>query len=226
MIRSAVVVVCVFSVATLLSEALGLAFLWSRGQLTPETLDSIRAVLSGDELERAGSAGAQDKVPPSSNEIIRERSLSILELETRRQELAVLKDMLDEKADALLAEKKKLEERRQKFEEHLQALDEQTEQKGIERARGILNELRAEGAAQNLMELSVDESIAVLKGMPEEDIARILETMQKDQGVQATRAREIFKALTKGEPERSLIKEAEKELDTQANAEQPEPETR
>lgn len=47
--RSLVMIVCVFCVATLMTEALGLAYLWYRGQLTPAALTEISAVLRGEE---------------------------------------------------------------------------------------------------------------------------------------------------------------------------------
>jgi hypothetical protein len=47
MIRTPIVVICIFCVATILSEVVGLGFLWYRGQLASETIAEIRVSLSG-----------------------------------------------------------------------------------------------------------------------------------------------------------------------------------
>ena len=52
MIRTSLVVISVVCVATLLSEVLGLAFLWSRGQLTVDIINDIRLVLVGQDPDR------------------------------------------------------------------------------------------------------------------------------------------------------------------------------
>ena len=76
MIRSLMVVICIFCVATILSEVVGLGFLWYRGQLTSETIAEIRVILSGQYHDFPEGEQEKETFYPSSEDIVKQRSIS------------------------------------------------------------------------------------------------------------------------------------------------------
>ena len=98
MIRSLTVIICIFCVATILSEAVGLGFLWSRGQLSLETIAEIRVILSGEYGELAEGELDDETYYPSNEDIVKQRSISIMNFNNREKELGLMKSMVDENA--------------------------------------------------------------------------------------------------------------------------------
>lgn len=218
MIRSALIIVSIFCVATLFSEALGFAFLWFRGQLNGETLHEIRLVLSGGNPDEFADGDEGVKVRPSVDDILRHRSLRVLELDAREGELALMKTMITQKADELISEQQAFEERKLEFDDELESLNEQMISQATEQARGILLAMTPPDAVDHLMQLQLQESVVLLKGMPEKDIAEILQeflggSADKDR---IDRGREIFEAITRGEPTSSLLEAANQDFGVDA----------
>ena len=82
MIRVGLVIFCVFCVATLMAQGLGVSILWYRGQLTAETVKEIRMILSGQDPASFDLDEESDKVQSSTDDIKRDRSIRLLKLET------------------------------------------------------------------------------------------------------------------------------------------------
>ena len=70
MIRSLLVLFCVFCVATTLSAIGGAGLLWFRGQLTPASLAEIRLILAGGEPEAVIADGSLT-LPGESAAVVR-----------------------------------------------------------------------------------------------------------------------------------------------------------
>jgi hypothetical protein len=65
-------------------------------------------------------------------------------------------------------------------------------------------------AVEKLMQLKLEESVALLKGMPEKTIAKILQEFESDPADPARiqRGHEIFEAISRGEPNSTLVRTA------------------
>jgi len=207
--RSLLTVLCVFSVATLLSEGLGVAFLWYRGQLTGETLKEIRLVLSGEDQSAFGDVDELENDQPSVDDVVRDRSLRILGLISRENELSILRTMVDAKATSLSKQQEEFDRKAEEFDKRLEQLNADINSKAAKSSRGILLALPAADAVGNLMTLELPQNIVLLKGMPDKSVAKILrEFFRVDETKYpgaAKRGYEIFKGISDGEPLKKLI---------------------
>lgn len=215
MIRSLGLIISAFCVATLFSELIGLGILWSRGQLTPATFRDIRAVLSGQDLAAAAVDEEMQRVDVSRDEIVRERSMRVLELNSLQNELSVLKSMVDSRKTSLLAEQKAFLKQKEDFEKTLEAIETQRTAAATEQAQAILLAMPPADAVTTMMRLSLDENVKLMQGMPEKKIAALLKSFAEgNDAPKITRGQEIFQAISLGEPARSQIREAAKKLKT------------
>lgn len=215
MIRAGVVLVCVFCVATLLAEASILAYLWSRGQLTPETLKDIRILLTGQVQDDADMLEQRQKSMPSTEDIVRERTMRILELGAREDELTLLKTVLNESGDQVLKQRQNFEELKKEFEDRLTKLNDDITSEATEQSRAILLALPPRDAVSNLMSLELEANIVLLKGMPEKSIAKILQEFAKGPPEEQKRGLDIFEAISQGKPAAMLIDETTDSLSQQ-----------
>jgi len=217
MIRSLIVVICIFCVATILSELVGLGFLWQRGQLTSETIAEFRVLLSGQYADLSESEQDEETYYPSIGDIVKQRSISVMDFNNREKELKSLKSLVDESAMNFSKQQAELERKKTEFDKRLAMLDEQIVSEGAEQARGVLVKLTPSDAVLYLMELELQENIVLLKGMPEKKIAESLEQFLKGDQKQVKRGNEIFEALNRGEPKKSLIDQTQNQLNEENN---------
>jgi hypothetical protein len=217
MIRSLGMILGACCVATLISQVIGLGILWYRGQLTSGTVRNIRAVLAGQDVDSLSAGEALPKDEVTSEDVVRERSERVLEFSTLRNELSVLKSMVDSNRTSLLAEKDTFLKLRDDFEKRLKLLETERTSAAAEQARGVLLAMPPAEAVDSLMRLSLDEDVMLLKEMPEKKIAALLQQFSVTQGkppdeARVTRGQKIFEALTRGEPARGLIRDASGKL--------------
>ena len=205
MIRSAVAIFCVVCVATLFTEALGIGLLWYRGQLTPEMLRDVRAVLAGQQLDAPEPAEDALQTQASSDEVMETRVSRLFQITTREDELAMFKAMMLEKAEALTARQQQFEQQRNAFDERLKAMEEEAVSEATERAQAVLLALPAPDAVASLMSLPPEENVRLLTGIPEKSIAKILKEFLQGDEKQQERGREIFEAITRGDPQRAVV---------------------
>lgn len=214
MIRSIIVIFSVFCVATVLSEIGGLGLLFFRGQLTRETLSEMKIVLAGGEAEAAAKDEEIDRAQPSSDDVTRQRSLAILSLGAREEQLQILNDMIEKNRKSLLEDEKAFEATRLAFEKQLADLKASATSQATEKARSILLAMSPADAVNHLMELDLKECVDLVKEMPEKKAATILQEFfiaagpKNDERIK--RGHEILTAIGAGEPERKLIEEAAK----------------
>lgn len=205
MIRSLTAILCVFCVGTVLSQLMGLAFLWSRGQLTADMLKDIRVVLDGGAQDKYDDDDGRLTAQVSSGEVLRERAMRVLDLTTQADEVALLKELVNTRADRLLEEQQAFETRKQVFEDELTALNERMAAEATEQTRGILLALQPQDAVEYLMTLSLEENIVILQGLQERRLAKIKEQFLGEPAEKRERGQKIFAAMSRGEPTKTLI---------------------
>lgn len=203
--RTTVIVCSVVCVATVLSELLGIGFLWYRGQLTTDAVDDIRLILAGQNQDSMAVDDEAQRDRPSSEDYIRERTMRILELNTRQEELDLLKRMVSDKRKQLIDEKSKFDEKRKEFQTALLQLQSEGTATASEQTRGILLSLQPADAMAHLMALPAADNVMLLKGMPEKSIAKILKEFLSGDKDQRERGEEVFQAISQGEPSKGLI---------------------
>lgn len=200
MIRSLLVVISVCCVATVLSQALGAAYLWSRGQLTAEVLQDVRMILAGEEPDIVDINEEDMRGQPSREQVVAERSMRVLELNTRQTELTALKNMITRNREDVSQQQQLFQKEKNDFEARLHELQDNNTSESVEQTRGIVLTLSPADKVNYLMALDVEQCIVLLKGMPEKEIGKILQEFSKREGDVPKRGQTIFEAIYQGEP--------------------------
>ena len=203
--RTTVIIIAVVCVATVLTEVLGVAFLWYRGQLSTNAMEDIRLVLAGQDPNAFAIDEEKKQDELSSEDYINRRTMRILELNTRQEELDLLKKLVIDNRKELIDDQDTFEDKRLAFQEELQQLQTASTSAATEQTRGILSSLQPADAMSNLMALSIAENVVLLKGMPEKTIARILKEFLNGDENQRQRGQEVFTAISQGKPATDLI---------------------
>jgi hypothetical protein len=221
MIRTLWIVVSVSCVAALLSEVAGAGVLWSRGFLTARRLREVRDVFEPQEKEAVSLDAEAQPVMPSSQDVLRDRSLRVLSLSSLETEVGLLKAMLETERTNLSTQNAAFQQQRAAFKSQLQQLSDETAVAAREQARGVLLALPPNEAVDRLMQLSINEDVLLLREMPEPKIALLLKEFvatpegetssnanARPTGERRQRAQEIFKSINNGEPRNSIIRSA------------------
>ncbi len=200
MIRSALVMISVCCVATILSQLLGVAYLWSRGQLNAEVVRELRAILAGEEPDIVAMTEEEMDGQVSREQVIAERGMRVLELNTRQMELTALKNMITKNREEISQQQELFQSKKSDFEDQLRELQQNNTSESIEQTRGIVLALSPAEKVNYLMALDVDQSIVLLKGMPEKEIGKILQEFSKGTPEGQDRGQVIFEAIYEGQP--------------------------
>lgn len=218
MIRTLWVVFSTCCVAAILSELLGVGVLWSQGQLSSKRLRDLRDVFGPQEKETTTIDAEAQPIPPSSQDVLRERSLRVLSLSSLETEVGLLKNMLDNERNGLGGQMAEFQKDKAAFKAQLQQLSDENNVAAREQARAVLLALAPTEAVDRLMQLSVEEDVLLLREMPEAKIALILKEFSPEGGETANpskemqariqRGRDVFDKITKGEPRDSIIRSA------------------
>jgi hypothetical protein len=232
MMRTLWIVLSVCCVAVIVSEVSGAAILWSRGFLTARHLREVREVFEPQEKEAVALDAESQPVMPSSQDVLRERSMRVLSLTSLESDVGLLKAMLDTERTSLSAQSAAFQQERAAFKAQLQQLSDETAVAARDQARGVLLALPPNEAVERLMQLTVNDDVLLLREMPENKIALLLkEFVSTPEGETASantrgvserrqRAQEIFKSINNGEPRNSIIRSALSNLQ-QAEGERP-----
>jgi hypothetical protein len=223
MIRTIWVVISACCVAVILSEVLGTALLWSQGMLTVSRIREIRELLGPQEKEAAPVVTEAQSAMPSSQDVLRERSLRVLSLASLETEVGLLRTMVDAERASVAAQSAEFEKEKNVFKTKLLALSDETTVAAREQARGVLQALAPADAVERLMQLkNADEDVLLLREMPEAKIALILKELapasegpgestasqSPEEQERKRRAKEIFAKIMNGEPKGSIIRNA------------------
>ena len=216
-----IIIGCVCS-TVVAAELTGLFLLWRHGMFSAHHLQEIKLVLTNRAASEQREAEIEQKPQyPSAQEVAQARAVKVLNLDKRESELATLKGMADAKQKDLESLQKQIKSLRKAFEDELARIEASITSTGTEQARGVLLALPPKDAVQQLMQLSLDQDVVLLKGMPEKVIAKILKEFQSTLSAQpdasgerkdspAERGRMIFEALSRGEPSRTLLEQTRK----------------
>lgn len=212
MIRSVAIMISVFCVATIISELLGLGFLWFRGHLNADSIKDIRLIVTGQSLDDI-ELTEEETTLPSRDEVAQNRAMRILELASREDEIDMLKSSITQSSDSLKNDRLTFELTKQKFEKDLELLEEKNQSIATKKTQSVLVALPPGDAVQYLMQLSVEENIEILKGMEGKFIAKMLkEFLVAPDPLVIKRGKEIFKDISQDEPFRSLSEETANKL--------------
>jgi hypothetical protein len=207
-------ILAVFCVATVFAELVLAGWMAATGQLTAARLAEARRVLTGEQEASVASVPASIEPQVSLDEVLSRRARLQADHDARESQLQLLRDMALDGRTGLLAQQAAHERTRQEFERRLKELEDRLASEAVEQTRGVLLALPPADAVDRLMALSLEEGVLLLKGMPEKSLARILKEF-RDQGDPASgvgpkteRGNKIFEALSRGEPQLSLLKQA------------------
>lgn len=205
MLRALFSILGIFSIVALLAELTVVGWLWTQGSLNTGSLKEIRMALAGQtSAEAAEAAEAAQSAQTSQDEIQESRVIRVMELESRENELSLLKRMTSEEANQLISDRKALDELKAQFRAELEQLRRQAEEGSTEQTRAILQASPPEESVKRLMGLSTPEGVGLLKGLPEKSISRILQAFQTDPAT-VKRGQELFEGIYRGEPTKSVI---------------------
>ena len=215
MFRAIFLTLGIFSILTLVAEVSAVGLLWSRGYLNNQKLREIRLTLSGQSLtEEAPAAETVLERPAVSElEVQEARIQRILELESRENELSILKRMTTETANRLISDRQSFDQLRVDFRAELDRLQQETVSAATEQTRAVLMSSPPEAAVTRLSGLTTTEGVTLLRGLPEKTIARILQAFQADPKT-APRGQELFEAIYRGDPASGVIQNARDQLPT------------
>lgn len=230
MLRFLGIIIACVCVTVVLSEAVVGAILWSRGTLSSEQIREIRLILTQGVVDDRDDLDApKPSQNPTLQDVADARAMNVLGLDKRESELVTLKDAVDQKRNELDQLQMQFRAQRKAFEDELAKLDESIGSTASDQARGVLQSMAPKDAVRQLMNLTLEEDVMLLGGMSEKTIAKILKEFGPVTPTTATgipgeqgesrgeRGRKIFEALTRGEPRKSLVEQARKELDESTN---------
>lgn len=223
MLRLFAVLIGVLSATVLLAELVGIGFLWSKGYLTQQNLYEARLILTGETKSEDARQAEEDKTSDASQkEIQTTRILRVLNLESRGNELELLKSLTEKTANELISDRKTFDEMKANFRKELEEIQGRNQSEAVEQARAVLMASQVDSAVERLMALPMDEAVDLMRGMPDKSIAKFLqgfetpndgegnldpETLRQQREERRTRGQKIFEALSHGEPVRSLIQD-------------------
>ncbi len=207
MLKTGIVIFACFCIASVITEAVGLGLLWSRGQLNARTFREIEVVLTGEEFLSGSEADKDEETQQiSMEEIENERAMGILGLEKRESLAKQLLETAMEIRDDVTQKQEELRKDREAFAIEVQLVNDKITSESVELARGVLLQSSPKDAVNLLMDLTMDEDVILLRGMPEENIAKILKEFNNGQiQERKKRGQHIYESLYHGEPAKSVV---------------------
>ncbi|WP_298859711.1 hypothetical protein [uncultured Gimesia sp.] len=212
MIRSVAIMISVFCVATIISEMLGLGFLWYQGHLNSDSIHDIRMIMTGQSLDDVEIV-EEETTSPSLDEVAQNRAIRILELASREDEIDMLKSSITQSSDSLKQDRLAFEQAKKKYEENLLQLKKESQTAATKKTQSVLVAMSPGDAVQYLMEVSIKEDIDLLKGMDGKFIAKMLkEFLAAPDPLAIKRGKEIFKEISQDQPFRGMSDETLEQL--------------
>ncbi|MBI1311869.1 hypothetical protein GC176_11300 [bacterium] len=199
MARTILIALSGLAMFALLGEGLAAGVLWSQGRLNADAVREIRAILR-DPSDLSDENARENKVPAvSTDDVIAARSMRILQIEEREREQELLTALIADSRFNIIAEQTSLKAAKDQFARQEEALRKKRESEAIEQARAVLMKAEIDMAVKQLLELSLDESLIIIQGMPEKKIAELLGAFEKGDKEAQARGTEIFQAISRGQ---------------------------
>jgi len=218
MLRYLFLLIGYLATATVITMALGLAYLWKSDQLTDEKIFRITALLQGVDLEQIAAAekGSEREVPleePSLDEVVgqqqvldRNYEVKLLSLQRGRQEF-------DERLQQLKTQSERFDRQAREWETKLKQQGELTTQENLAKVVSDLEQVKPVTAKDLLMrwitEDRMEDVILLLGRMSETKKAKILKSFSTPD--ELDKLHEIHRLLI-DDSEKEKLQQAENEL--------------
>ncbi len=163
LLNGALALMAAASVATLLSQAVLVSYLWSAWDINQDKIVQMLAIAQGvdlfaikEEIDIHRDEIAEEQM--SYEDVLKQRALDIRHIELREESLSSGISQLDFEARRLVEERKRYDQIKQGFETTLVALTEGAKAEGLAENRRALESIKPEQAkAQLLIMLNNDE---------------------------------------------------------------------
>lgn len=196
--RTALSVLSSAALLTLVAQVLAAGVLWSQGRLNADAIREIRLILNEPAGKPSPESLVEKKPAVSVDDVTTERAIRILHLEERQNEQEILRALVADSRAGVLKEQATLREERKLFDQKQTEKLKQQQNEALEKTRSVLLKTEAALAMAQLMNLSVEENVALLEGMSEKKIAELLQAFSAGDKSQQERGRLIFQALSRG----------------------------
>ena len=205
--RLALTALSAVAVLALLAEGLAGGLLWSQGRLNPAAIREIRVILS-DPTALTEEQNLKKETPVVTVEdVIRTRAIRVHHLEERENEQQVLRGLIADVRGKVTTEQEYLLKSREQLEKEQKDRQAKRTAVGIEQARAILAASDTDLAVAQLTDLTLEETIVLVEGMPEKTIAKLLAAFAAGDKPQIERGQQVFQAITRGkttEPKKGI----------------------
>lgn len=211
-------------IATVLAEALALAYLASRGKLNEALF--LRIVAAANGIDRAAAdrttSGERDDESRqlSLDDLARARALRSRDLELREQSLTNNVAVVKSEYDKLVDEKDRYERIKATFRAQLDELHEGVLANNCETARLILESIKPKQSKDQILRMvkegEMDDVVSILSLMPTTKRAKIIGEFKTEE--EAATLAEILQLIREGVPEADLIEDAQRQLDQPDNS--------
>ena len=211
-------------IATVLAQALGLAYLSSKGKLDEAMFLRIVAAASGIDQPQSGQKppgeGDDDSRQVSLDDLARARAQRSRDLELREQSLTNDVAVVKSEYEKLIDEKDRYERIKAAFRAQLDELHEGVLANNRETARLILESIKPKQAKDQVLRMvkegEMDDVVSILSLMPTTRRAKIIGEFKTEE--EAATLAEILQLIREGVPEAKLIEDAQRQLDQGENA--------
>ncbi len=210
--RTILIALSGLAILTLLGEGLAATLLWSQGRLNADAVREIRAILR-DTSSLEDENDLQNKTPAVATEdVVAARAMRVLQIEEREREQELLTALIADSRFNVISEQTTLKAAKDEFARQQEELRKNRVSAAIEQARAVLLKAEIDMAVKQLMDLSVDESLLIIQGMPEKKIAELLGAFEAGDKEAQARGSELFQAISRGSLPVSADADAEERL--------------
>ncbi len=207
-----------FCIATVISLAIGLSWLFSSGRLNRDRVVQIVAVLHGVDLSvyhaKLHEKDLTGKEEVSLEEIARQRALAFRNLEIREQAVAEGLKRFRFASEQLAEKYDRYERIRKSFDEELSRFRAGAIAEGRENVRQILETIKPRQAKEQMLAMfdngEIDVVVALLAAMPSSKRAKIVGEFKTPD--ESEKLAEILRRLRQGIPKITAVDRAENQL--------------
>ena len=205
-------------VATVLTQLMAVGYLAMTGRLTNRTMTDVRNALNGNVVEPTDSQATTDKGnKPSIDDVVEKRIGRVWDLDRRQKELSILKGIITRRKEDVTSRQEKFSKSREKLLKDLAEKEKTLQAASTKKARTILAEMEPADAAKHLMKMPLDQSVLLLKGMQERNVAEYLREFSNTKEGEE-QAKQILDAISRGEPQHGILQQGLKKPAAQSKA--------
>lgn len=203
------------ALATLLTEAIVLGYLWTAWDVNEDKIVQMLAIAQGvdlfaikEELDIKRDEIADEQI--SYEDILKQRALDVRHIELREESLASGISQVDFEMRRLVQERKRYDQIKQAFETTLASLEEGAEAEGLEENRRALESIKPKQAKEQLMLMlaadEMDDVVLLLAEMSDVKRSKILTEFKTPDEME--KLAEILRRIREGYPEVPLAEDA------------------